>query len=59
MHRNDAHTAGTTSRLNGMRLPDDQVASSEPELLNSYDTDEGSGGDSLASGFDDDSSDIV
>ena len=59
MHRNDAHTAWNDVTPQRDALTDDQVASSEPELLNSYDTDEDSGGDSLASGFDDDSSDIV
>jgi len=59
MHRNDAHTAWNDVTPQRDALADDTVASSEPELLNSYDTYEDSGGDSLASGFDDDSSDIV
>ena len=54
MHRNDAQTAANDF------APEHQAASSGPELLNSYDsTYEDTGGDSLASGFDDDSGDVV
>jgi hypothetical protein len=53
MHRSDTQTASNEF------LPEHQAAASEPELLNSYDTYEDTGSDSLASGFDDDSSDFT
>lgn len=52
MHRNDSQTA-SKEHAPEHQAPEHHAAASEPELLNSYDTPEDAGSDTLASGFDD------